>query len=245
MDHNVNSVQVFSIDEEKLKFRVIIAIDGLRYRQAPPLAPAAVLDGDGQYEVDVPVPTFIANNEKYNQCLIKCDTFTASAGIAAVTPTWAQGAGVPGGGAIADGVSINGAAVELQLGVASSQSTATVINTDAAGGPAAGVGIRGDKFDSLRDISGFRQLIPGQVVNVGNGLAFSPAAGGYSWLGMMRDLSPLLCANPFGQKIRVRLVDPIGRRKMCIMNSAGLNNGDIGKYYIQLDVTMIPNKNGC
>ena len=64
MDHNINAVNVYAVDEEKLKFRVIIAINGLRYRQAPALVAGSVVDGDGQYEIDIPVPTAIANSEK-------------------------------------------------------------------------------------------------------------------------------------------------------------------------------------
>ena len=245
-NHNVNSVQVFSVDEEKLKFRIIVAIDGEQYRQAPAgaLPPASVLDGDGSYEIDIPVPTAIANSERYVQCLIKCDTFTAAASINSNTPTWATGIGVPGGGAATDGVAVKASAIELQVNVATGQSSVSVINNDYAGAVNHLVQ-SGDKSQPVVDIAGYRQLIPGQLVNQGNGLQFGPAAGGYGWLGMMRDLSPLLCANPFGQRLRIRLVDPLSRAKMCIMNSAGLNNGDIGKYYFQFEVTMVPNKTGC
>ena len=151
---------------------------------------------------------------------------------------------VTGAGGANDGVAIKGSAIELQLSVASGQSSASIINNDLAGAVNHLVQ-SGDKSRPVLDIAGYRQLIPGQLVNQGNGLQFGPAAGGYGWLGMMRDLSPLLCANPFGQRIRIRLIDPLSRAKMCIMNSAGLNNGDIGKYYLQFEVTMVPNKGGC
>ena len=242
--HSVNSVQVYSTDEEKLKFRVIVAINGLRYRVPNPVAPAAVIDGDGSYEIDIPVPTAIANSERYNQCLIKCDTFTAAAGIAAATPSWATGIGVPGGPAATDGIVIKGSAIELQLSAATGQSCASIINNDFAGNQNNLVQ-SGDKANPVVDIAGFRQLIPGQIVNQGNGLAFTVGAAGQGWLGMMRDISPLLCANPFGQKIRIRFVDPLSRAKMCIMNVGAMNAGDIGKYYLQFEVTMIPNKNEC
>tara|TARA_Y100001937_G_scaffold127752_1_gene201000 strand:+ start:1360 stop:2094 length:735 start_codon:yes stop_codon:yes gene_type:complete len=240
---SVNSVSVFSINEEKLKFRVIVAIDGEQYRQAPGV-PAAVLDGDGSYDIDIPVPTALANSERYNQCLIKCDTFTAAASINSNTPTWATGIGVPGGGAAADGVAIKGSAIELQLGAASGQSSVSIINNDLAGNVDHLVQ-SGDKSRPVVDIAGYRQLIPGQLVNQGNGASFSVGAGGQGWLGMMRDLSPLLCANPFGQRMRIRFIDPLSRGKMCIMNALGLNNGDIGKYYLQFEVTMVPNSSGC
>ena len=241
--HSVNSVQVFSTDEEKLKFRVIVAIDGEQYRQAPAV-PAAVFDGDGSYEIDIPVPTAIANSERYNQCLIKCDTFTAAASINSNTPTWATGIGVTGAGGANDGVAIKGSAIELQLSVASGQSCASVINNDLAGNVDHLVQ-SGDKSNPVVDIAGYRQLIPGQIVNQGTGAAFTVGAGGQGWLGMMRDLSPLLCANPFGQRLRIRFIDPLSRAKMCIMNALGLNNGDIGKYYLQFEITMVPNKGGC
>ena len=159
-NHNVNSVQVYSVDEERLKFRVIVVIDGEQYRQAPG-APAAVLDGDGQYDIDIPVPTAIANSERYNQCLIKCDTFTAAASVNSNTPTWATGIGVPGAGAATDGVAVKASAIELQLGVATGQSSVSVINNDLAGAVNHLVQ-SGDKSQPVVDIAGYRQLIPGQ-----------------------------------------------------------------------------------
>jgi len=228
MEHHnsINSVQVFSTDEEKLKFRVIIAIDGSVYRLAN-AGGGRVMDGDGSYEIDIPVPTSIANSEKYNQCLIKCDAFSATGGPALATPTWAR----------SGGVGITSAAFELNIGVGCGQTTSSAIN--------AAVGNPGDRNQPVINMSGYRQLVPGQLVSTGNGLGFAAANAGFGWLGMMRDLTPLLCANPFGQRIRVSILDPLSREKSCIMNSAALGGGDLGRYYIQLDVTMIPNKGGC
>ena len=231
--HSVNSVQVFSTDEEKLKFRVIIAIDGSVYRLAN-AGGGRVMDGDGSYEIDIPVPTSIANSEKYNQCLIKCDTFSATAGPAVGAPTWAR----------SSGVAVTASAFELNIGVGCGQTTSSTINT-AVGAVPVPAGNAGDRNQPVIGMSGYRQLIPGQIVNVGNGLGFAAGAAGYGWLGMMRDLTPLLCANPFGQRIRLSILDPLSREKSCIMNSAALGGGDLGRYYIQLDVTMIPNKQGC
>lgn len=245
-NHNVNSVQVYSVDEEKLKFRIIVAIDGLRYRQAPAV-PAAVLDGDGSYEIDIPVPTAIANSERYNQCLFKCDAITAAANVGAATPTWCGGFGVPGAGAATDGVVLKASAIELQVNVATAQTATSTINDDYAG-TQTNIIQAGTKSKPVVDIAGYRQLIPGQIVNQGTGASFSVGAGGQGWLGMIRDVTPLLTANPFGQRLRIRLVDPLSRGKMCIMNGvnpAGLAAGDIGRYYFQFEVTMVPNKTGC
>ena len=223
---NVNAVNVYSVDEEKLKFRIIIAIDGQLYRVAP--APAAVVaDGDGSYEIDIPVPTYVANSEKYNQCLIKCDAFMATGGPTLATPTWARA-----GAAL--GVGITAAAFELQLSVGSGQTSSSVISGAA--------GAVGNKDQPIIAVSGYRQLIPGQIVSTGNAVSFSPIAAGFGWIGMMRDLTPLLCSNPFGQRMRVRIVDPLSRQKACIMDSGGFAAGDRGKYFIQLDVTMVPNR---
>ena len=225
MEHpNINAVNVFAVDEEKLKFRVIIAINGFNYRLAY-AGGGRVNDGDGAFEIDIPVPTYIANSDNYSQCILKCDSFSAGAGVAFAAPTWATSAGV----------AIPGSAVELQIGAASSQTGTAVINTAVGGGA-------GDRDQPFIEVSGYRQLVPGQVVSVGTGLGFAPGNAGYGWLGMMRDLTPLLAANPFGQRMRIRFVDPLTRDKMCIMNSGALANGDIGKYYIQLDVQMVPNK---
>ena len=228
MEHHnsINSVQVFSTDEEKLKFRVIIAIDGAVYRLAN-AGGGRVMYGDGSYEIDIQVPTSIANSEKYNQCLIKCDAFSATGGPALATPTWAR----------SGGVGITSAAFELNIGVGCGQTTSSAIN--------AAVGNPGDRNQPIIGMSGYRQLIPGQIVSMGNAVNFSPNAGGFGWIGMMRDLTPLLCANPFGQKIRISIIDPLSREKACIMNSGAFAGGDLGKYFMQLDVTMIPNKGGC
>ena len=244
MDHNINAVNVYAVDEEKLKFRVIIAINGLRYRQAPALVPGSVVDGDGQYEIDIPVPTSIANSEKYNQCLIKCDVFSASAGAGVAAPTWCQGYGIPGGGAATDGITLKAPVIELQLNTATPQTCNSIINDDYAAAQG-NLMQSGNKSAPVIDIGGFRQIIPGQIVNVGNGVNFTVTNAGQGWLGMLRDSQPLLCSNPFGQKIRIRFIDPLSRSKMCIMNNAGLANGDVGKYYIQFEVVMVPNKTGC
>tara|TARA_R100001015_G_C4633818_1_gene199286 strand:+ start:1433 stop:2167 length:735 start_codon:yes stop_codon:yes gene_type:complete len=244
MDHNINAVNVYAVDEEKLKFRIIIAINGLRYRQAPPVVARSVLDGDGQYEIDIPVPTAIANSEKYNQCLIKCDVFSASAPPGVAAPTWCQGYGIPGGGGAGDGITLKAPVVELQLNTATSQTSNSIINDDYAAAQANLIQ-SGNKSDPIIDIGGYRQIIPGQIVNVGNGVNFTVTNAGQGWLGMLRDTNPLLCSNPFGQKIRLRFIDPLSRSKMCLMNNAALANGDVGKYHIQLEVTMVPNKTGC
>ena len=59
----VNSVSVTSIDEERLKFRVILGVDAV----------AKVSSRPGQYDFDLPPITAFGNSNHYNQCTMTCD----------------------------------------------------------------------------------------------------------------------------------------------------------------------------
>jgi hypothetical protein len=216
MSAEINAVNVYSIDEEKLKFRVIVAID------ADQLGAATGQQGLGQYQVDIPVPTAIANSDKYNSCLMKCDSFVAGPLTGVAAPSWIG---------LAGGAALKGFAIELQVSTPSSQTAVSHLSGLGNGTP---------------EVGGYRQILAGQNVNVGSGAAgggWGPVATGYAWLGMMRDISPLLCANPFGQTITIRLVDPIVRDRMYI---GGLGGGpgagtDVGQYIMQFEITMVEN----
>lgn len=209
-DTKLPVVNVYSIDEERLRFRVIIAI-----------AAVANYDGRGEYDVNIPIPTFFGNNEDYNACRIKCDSFAAYGLGALGTPTWGSAAAV------------KVPALELQLSCPSSQTATSTIDSVAQAQQA-----------GVHEVSGFKQLLPGQIVNVGNGAVFTPAAGGYAWLSMSgKAENPIMAANPFGQKLTIRFIDPASRDRIWIENSAvGMPGPDLGTYVMQLDITMIPNK---
>jgi hypothetical protein len=62
---SINSVNVLAIDEERLKFRVIVGIAAG--------AGAAVPQVAGRYKVDLPPLTSFGNSNHYNQTTITCD----------------------------------------------------------------------------------------------------------------------------------------------------------------------------
>ena len=110
MSQPLNTVKVFSIDEEKLKFRVTVSF------AAPQLT-----QNQGEYKFTLPIPTSLANSHEYNSCLIDCKGFMAYALGGTADPAWT----LPVGGMLKVGV------VELQLDIPSSQ-TVTTTNVVAA-----------------------------------------------------------------------------------------------------------------
>ena len=204
MSHEINAVNIYSIDEERLRFRVIIAID------------AANQDGRGQYNIDIPIPTSFTNSHEYSTCRIKCDSFTAWTPAARVAPSWGSGANF-----------VKLGAMELQLSAPSAQTTTSFIN--AAGGGT--------------ESSGFRQILPWAVTNVGNAAVATAQPGGYAWLSISgRAEEPILAANPFGQRMEVRFINPTTRARVYLSNTGALPIADEGLYVMQLDVTMVANK---
>ena len=217
-DKGAPVVNVFSIDEEKLRFRSIVAIEAI-----------GNIDARGEYEVDLSIPTFYGNNEDYNSCLIKCDSFIAYG------PDNPAGVGADAIWADANGSS-KIAAIELQISSApSSQTTLSCVNT------AANAVEKG-----FQENSGFRQILPGQVIATNNDTTMGSVAAGNAsnraWISISgRAENPIIAANPFGQTLRIRLVNPATRLPVYIRSAAGAAN-DIGTYIMQLEITMIPNK---
>lgn len=215
----IQSVNVFSVDEERLKYRVMIGINadqaGIhRFSQ-------------GKYMVQIPVPTSFANNRMYNQCLIKCDSFTATTPPAVVDPSWE--------GDRANAL-LKMAAVEVRLDVPSSQTSVITVNSPQTQ----------DNGGSIR-IGGFRQLLPLQVVNVGDTAGATAAAGGFAWTAIGSGVSstdPLIAANPFGSRVVISLRN-ITDQQNCWLGSvaqhAAANYLDRGSYTFQFTITMIPN----
>lgn len=74
---SINSVKVLSIDEERLKFRVIAAFNANQ-----------ITEHDGKYTFVLEPPTAFANSDHYQQCEIKLDKFTATTSSATGDPTW-------------------------------------------------------------------------------------------------------------------------------------------------------------
>ena len=74
---SVNSVKVLSIDEERLKFRVIAAFNA-----------NGITSDEGAYTILLEPPTSFANSDHYQSCEITLDAFTAQTSSATGDPTW-------------------------------------------------------------------------------------------------------------------------------------------------------------
>lgn len=106
---SINSVKVLSIDEEKLKFRVIATFNANNITQK-----------EGNYTLLLEPPTSVANSDHYQQCEIHLDSFTATTASGTGDPSWRGGA-----------ANIKVAACIVRLDAPSSQTT-TKICLDAA-----------------------------------------------------------------------------------------------------------------
>jgi hypothetical protein len=218
MDHDqINSVNVYSVDEERLRFRVIVGIDGTLYAAQPLVG--------GNYDINIPIPTSFTNSHEYSQCLIRCELFSAHGAPLANTCTWSDGAPAPGG-------RVKTACIELQLGVGSSQTTDSFINNANA--------VNAGETES----GGFRQVLPMQIVNVGNPVSPAVAVDGFAFMSVpaARTTSPILCSNPFGSNLRIRLVDPIQRTPLYLTDAAvgpGATYADVGQYVFQFHVELV------
>lgn len=231
----IQSVSVFSVDEERLKYRVIIS--------------AGVIgagDHKGEFEAYIPPPTAFANSNNYNQAIIKVDSFTATPIDTIADACWTDN-GVPARAsppvpAVPAALAKLGG-VMIRANVGSSQPQSIKIDN------AASLAIGGDN-----QVAGFRQFLPLQLVNVGTtgaGVAAAgptPTAEGYSWVGIGSGISatdPILSANPFGQKVKFSLINPVNDSKVWLVSAAGGGGGaagnNVGEYTLQLTITMIPN----
>ncbi len=223
----VNTVNVFSIDEERLRFRVIVAIKGV-----------GNYEGRGRYQVDFPIPTSFNNSHEYSQCLMKCDSFTASALHGIADASWGRGQGAP---APTRGTKIP--ALELRVDVPTSQAVkSSILGVNA--------GAAQEVIPTATEMGTWTQLLPGQVINTGNGVSFGVGAtsADKGWMSISgRAENPILCGNPFGQQVRITFRDPITENDVYIQDcgaggGAGAAMGpEQGSYVMQFDITMVPN----
>ena len=216
-----NVVNVVAIDEERLKFRVNIALINRQAR-------------DGVFQVELPIPTFFGNSNQYNSALIKCTGFGALCPGNIADPVWSIGQ--PAGARVFSKMSC----IEIQLDVPSSQTTA-ITN----GGAIAGA-VPADILGQSR-IGGFRQLMFLKVVNAGDAAGnfdFSAVGGGACacWLGESNS-EPLLCGNPFGSVLTITHKFPTNDETCKLVSQAvGAAGPDLGEYCYTFDITMVPNK---
>jgi hypothetical protein len=223
----IQSVNVFSVDEERLKYRVIVSAGVI-----------AAGVHKGEFEAFIPPPTAFANSHRYNQCLVKVDAFTATPTDTIADATWTDG-----GTAANPPALVKTAGLIIRANIGSSQPQSIKIDD------AASVASGGDN-----QVGGFRQFLPLQIVNVGTTGNGAGAAGpvataeGFSWVGIGSGISatdPILSANPFGQKVKFTLINPTTGLKNWLVSAngagGGANGNNVGQYNLQLTITMIPN----
>ena len=208
------SVQVYSLDEEKLKFRVILVV-----------AAAAVAIDQGQYQFDLPPLTSYGNSNHYNQCNITLDSFEAHIQLVGTNDAcWTTPATLGRCGS-----------VEVRLDVPSSQ-TLINYNTNPFGpGGALGEARQG----GYRCLVPFWARLVGNGAG-----AILGNMGDYSFQSNAGSLGgPIMCGNPFGNTITVSNRLP-GNDDRCwlVSAAAGANAPDLGCYSYQFTFEMIPNR---
>ena len=218
---SVNSVSVVSIDEERLKFRVMVGILA---------GGGAVPQRSGEFQFDLPPLTNFGNSNHYNQCTITCDGLAChgAAGLGDI-PVWTDGNGAAKIGAI-----------DLHLDVPSSQCATNQQDVPAQ----AGTGQL--QIGGYRQLVPITANLMGN--NDGRnvaGAAVAPATigtgmGCYCWAGVGLG-EPILSANPFGNKVRITMEHVSLDRPMFIADGGALAV-DIGVYSYQFTITMVHNK---
>jgi len=207
--NSINSVDVLSIDEEKLKFRVNITFNG-----------NVITPNRGEYKFLLPIPTALANSNRYDQCVIQCNGFQAYANIG--DPTWSN-----------TGALLKAGVIELQLDVPSSQATTTTSLSPAD----SGVG--------LSRVGGYRELLFLEINSIGDVNGNVALAGPTAaWFGSSKS-EPIMCGNPFGKTITIINFDPVNDTRIWLVSNAaggGAGGADVGNYTYSFDITMIENK---
>jgi hypothetical protein len=212
-NNNINTVSVKSVDEERRKFRVIWA-NAARF---------AGNEQKGTYKFTLPPPTALANSHKYPNAIIKIDSFTAHTLSGVNDAVWYD---------LSAGAALKLPAIEIRLNIGSSQT----VNNHSQNA----VGLANGGYLS---VSGFKQMLPLQIVNVGNNGAPVPAADSYAWTAIGSGVAAtdaIICANPFGQEITLTLNTPYDEKR-CYLRSAAGANVDAGIYSAQISIELIEN----
>ncbi len=100
----VKSVKVYSLDAEKLKFRVIVSF-----------AADIIATDQGRYQFNLPPLTAFGNSNHYNSCVINCDGFQCNTQVGIGDPCWTTAAQLHKCGAL-----------ELKIDIPSSQTVQNI-----------------------------------------------------------------------------------------------------------------------
>jgi len=222
MSDSIQSVQVLSLDEEKLKYRVIVVVNAGNSKPQK-----------GRYNFVIPPLSTFGNSNHFNQCKINLDSFTCNCiDLAIGDALW--DIVVPGAGHAFTRMN----AVELVLDAPSAQSA---LNFQTSSNP-------GDDGIGKTNQGGFRQLVPITLALCGGGLGALTAGltnlADYAYLGQdCGNEDGIMCANPFGGQSTLTLRFP-GLDSLAYLASAaaGPNSADVGTYCFQFTITMIPNR---
>tara|TARA_R100001440_G_scaffold16228_5_gene27637 strand:+ start:1965 stop:2636 length:672 start_codon:yes stop_codon:yes gene_type:complete len=221
---SINSVNVLSIDEERLKFRVIVGIDAQNNNATP--------QRFGHYKFELPPLTSFGNSNHYKQCSMKLDCISCSSGLQL------NGAGaIPEAVGWSNGVALGKvSALEVILDVPSS---GTLANSQLA--PA-------DAGTGSNKIGRFIQLVPLKLNLVGNSLGtristvggLDIGTGSSAWQGEGFG-DAMMCGNPFGGPVEIKFQRPDLNLPLALVD-VGTPGTDVGIYSLQFTITMIPNK---
>lgn len=220
MSDSINSVNILSIDEERRKFRVILGFTGANLGGNP-----GRIKTKGQFTVNLPPPIAIANSDYFDNCVIKVDSFSAIADQNVVAPSWRYLGGV-----------LKVPAIEIR----GNFPTSNVLSIDSDFG-----GQFGDMGIGTIVNQGFAQLLPLQIVNVGDTNSFTPAAGGFAATAIGSGVAAsdgVLCGNPFGKDLTIKFTTPVIERNSNIWIGTNAADPDVGYYTLQLSIELIPNK---
>jgi hypothetical protein len=213
----INSVNVTSIDEERLKFRVLCGFDCG--------AGNAVPQRFGSYILELPPLTAFGNSNHYNQCTINLDGISCTSKPAAGEQvSWSNG--------VAQG---KVSALEVSLDTPSS---GTLVNKQLTLAEA-GTG--------KNNIGRFNQMVLLQLNKVGkaDGTTQSLVAGNdvgtgaSAWQGVGLG-DAIMCANPFGRQVEINFRRSDLQDKLALAQF-GFPAVDVGIYSLQFTITMVPN----
>lgn len=227
MDNTNSSVvrveKVFGLDEEKLKFKVIV---GKQFNH---------LD-KGNYTFNLPFLTDDCNSDKYSNAIIKLDCISIRCESNVATPNpnpiWTRdGAGGAGVEAINS--------VVLVMDLPSRQTTRHSTQN-------------GGAIDDENQFNyKYQELIPLRNYFMGNYQGIEPSPGaaaavagnsyGYIW---SPNNEGVMCANPFGKELRYYFNtshDPVQPLKIYLGNLGDANDLDFTNISMQFSITLIPN----
>lgn len=227
MESNNSSVvrveKVYGLEEEKLKFKVVI---GKQFNQ---------LD-KGNYTFNLPFLTDDTNSDKYSNAIIKLDCISirceSNIGNPNPNPIWTRD------GAGGAGLEVLGAVV-LVMDLPSRQTTR--FSTE-----------NGGLLDDENQFNyKYQELIPLKNYFMGNYQGIEPAPGaaaavagnsyGYVWT---PNSEGVMCANPFGKEIKYYFNtphDPQQPLKVYLGNIGDVNDLDYTNIAMQFTITLIPN----